>query len=142
MPYIVTTTKPTDPVFVGQIHMGTHTRDEWEATHVSRLAVATLEEAQQEAWGVVSGRPWLNDVSTYQAAADVAHSLAESGGTVGPLPDGTLIEVERVGYFDLADQTDVPKEPRSTSWGEIVMRPATVVTDAQILAAFNARQAT
>lgn len=31
--------------------------------------------------------------------------IPESGGTIGPLPDGTLIEVEQINWFDVAKTT-------------------------------------
>jgi hypothetical protein len=59
----------------------------------SRRAVATLEEARDEAYRIVvekgfeRGRPLLGHM------ADAIDLYSESGGKVGPLPDGTMIEV-------------------------------------------------
>lgn len=125
MPYIITTGPggrfgyPADRP---------HPGDELATQH----AVATLDEARDFiATGIDP-----NDSDSRDHYADV-RALDENGGTIGPLPDGTVIEVKRVGWFDLADLTDVPKAPRSTNAGDIVMRPAPHVTDAQILDAFN-----
>ena len=49
---------------------------------ISRRAVATLDEAR--------------------AVAEQINELPASGGTIGPLPDGTIIEVRRVGIATLA----------------------------------------
>jgi hypothetical protein len=55
---------------------------------VSGRAVATLEEARREA-----GRACLGSTSLDLRNVEQARTLPESGGTVGPLPDGTVIEV-------------------------------------------------
>src|SRR3954471_6187708 len=121
MPYIVTTK---------QEHL-----DGWKP--LSRHAVATLFEAREEAAHriekITGGDP------DYEEMYTDAQGCSELGETFGPLQGGSTVEVKRVGYFDLADATDVPKEPRSTNDGRIVMRPASHVTDAQIIDAFNAR---
>jgi hypothetical protein len=53
---------------------------------VSRRAVATLEEAR----GLAALPCGISNPSHFHQAV----RLPESGGTVGPLPDGTVIEVE------------------------------------------------
>jgi len=84
MPYTITTTTPVRP----------RPANDWRTrAKVSRHAVTTLEKAQLAAWGIVQGRTWDSDVSAYQAASDKARTLPKDGGTIGPLPDGTVIEV-------------------------------------------------
>jgi hypothetical protein len=55
---------------------------------LSRREVATLEEARREA-----GRACLGSTSLDLRNVEQARTLPDSGGTVGPLPDGTVIEV-------------------------------------------------
>jgi hypothetical protein len=58
----------------------------------SLLTVTTPDEARDAAWVAVdlSRKPWEREpVEFYEAA----NGLPESGGTIGPLPDGTVIEV-------------------------------------------------
>ncbi len=103
MPYIVTTTRPTFP-------------GEFDDYFPSRRAVATLDEARDSARDEVTSIPnWP------RAAFEMACDLPECGGTIsiGPLPDGTTIAVEKVGWAELADQG----------------------TGKRIIDAFNARQA-
>src|SRR5918994_990050 len=81
MPYIITTHRPGN--YELPIEMG---------DRFSRRAVATLEQAQDyvhKAGG------------TYTAAV-----ITEQGGTVGPLSDGTVIEVWRMGWGKLAHHAD------------------------------------
>lgn len=54
----------------------------WHYIVKSRRAVATLDEARQ---------------------AVFPHALPESGGTVGPLPDGTVIEVGPASEREMLD---------------------------------------
>lgn len=66
------------------------------ATDISRRAVATLDEAQAavvSAYETRTGKP-----------APACFALREDGGTTGPLPDGTTIEVERRGLNYLHQQ--------------------------------------
>ncbi len=70
---------------------------------VSRHTVATLEEARdyivEETSRSALDRhedPSFDEVDIVVGAIKaLTDTLAESGGTVGPLPDGTLIDVER-----------------------------------------------
>jgi hypothetical protein len=65
---------------------------------VTRRAVATLDEAREAI--VAAGRiPPSGHV--YPAALMAAESLPESGGRVGPLPDGTVIEVRFASWQQL-----------------------------------------
>ena len=70
MPYIITTKQQRPVALV--------TGDSPAYDVISRRAVATLEEIYSAG---ILGRGVV---------------LPESGGTVGPLPDGTLIDVERI----------------------------------------------
>jgi hypothetical protein len=79
-PYIVTTKYPHDrPALMGSI-----------PRRESRRAVATLEEAHEH----------VSDIIDAHGSGGRAWAWHESGGTVGPLPDGTLIEVEAVKWSD------------------------------------------
>jgi hypothetical protein len=79
MPYIVITERPSQPDAGNSAQRN---------RSVSRRAVATLEEARREA-----GRACLGSTSLDLRNVEQARTLPESGGTVGPLPDGTVIEV-------------------------------------------------
>lgn len=71
-PYIVTTKQPSLAL-----------QDE-PLIERSRRAVATLDEAMD----------YLCELVLFAGDPDAALPVDESGGTVGPLPDGTVIEVE------------------------------------------------
>lgn len=88
MPYLVTTKELIGP----------HPLDKWEIE--KRHAVATLEEARR---GLVDRLAWddtipdaAGDGPYYLDLREQALRLPEQGGTVGPLPDGSVIEVEEV----------------------------------------------
>jgi hypothetical protein len=87
MPYIITTSEPFD----ADVH--TH------RPAFTRRAVATLEETHdhvfEEIWAAYGRTAGTNDATPALGQAD---ALTESGGTIGPLPDGTVIEVERVDW--------------------------------------------
>lgn len=98
MPYIITTTDPqhvclTTPDRCGQEPL------------ITRRAVATLEEAK---FGQDSAQAILNAAfkdsyrhPEYDRLSDAVVKLLD-GGTIGPLPDGTVIEVERITWPALA----------------------------------------
>lgn len=71
---------------------------------VSRRTVATLEEARRGCVDYISAnkrephRPW-------RAFYPMAETVSESGGTIGPLPDGTTIDVEPITVDALAYET-------------------------------------
>jgi hypothetical protein len=92
---------------------------------LSRRAVATLDEARMHTWRTVS----------LQAAYAVS-ALPESGGTVGPLPDGTVIEVEATTWQALAEYGGLLSD------GGLIYAAERGSPDAQqrILDAYNARQ--
>lgn len=86
MPYIITTARPTNL----RIVTGAATED----TRVRRLtarAVTTHDQARAEAWK----QTYLVcvDMGYDQSWLTTARGLGENGGSVGPLPDGTVIEV-------------------------------------------------
>lgn len=66
-----------------------------ECVAYARRAVATLDGARRECWRIV---PDPCPPSVKQRI----NGLAVSGDTVGPLPDGTVIEVERVSWNEIA----------------------------------------
>lgn len=96
------------------------------AEALSRRAVATLEEARDWAMNAAytGGREPV-DVAAANAVADQAANLSEFGGTVGPLPDGIVIEVEQVDFEWLLRW-----------WCASLRRTA---LDAEIVDAFNSR---
>ena len=106
MPYIITTIPAP-----GAFH------DNGSPVFETRTAVATLDEADL----------YLQRLDQWQSV-DVRDLPAE-GGTVGPLPDGTVIEMRPASWMDLKIHTDLPGDPHGT------------LSDAQILAAFNGAHA-
>jgi hypothetical protein len=110
MPYIITTRRreslgwrPTGEVESAKV---------WEVK--SRRAVATLDEAREAAHGIVNRAPAGRAEQYTSSPGRDAMTLPESGGTVGPLPDGTIIEVAPVGRDDLF-ATLVPVQNRNTA---------------------------
>jgi hypothetical protein len=60
------------------------------------VAVITLEEARAAAWALVF------DSKSQHIDGSEVDALPESGGTIGPLPDGYVIEVQQVSFHELA----------------------------------------
>lgn len=79
MPYIITTLHPWADA------------NEPARRARTRTAVATLEEAR------AAIKRSVNAIGTPDDRF-AAHHLPESGGTIGPLPDSTVIEVRRVDW--------------------------------------------
>lgn len=110
MPYLVTTKQ------LERVAGGPPLRP---APILARRAVATLDEA----------RDWIADQHSTlgpfppRAVAD----LSERGGKVGPLTDGTVIEVQRVGWAEV----------RALGG----LSPQQSFTQEEVLEAYNARQA-
>src|SRR6185503_6510246 len=104
MPYIITTSEP----FNAAVHC---TRPAF-----SRTAVATLDEARDY-------------VHQHGATFSVA-SIGGSGGTVGPLPDGTVIEVRPVTKFALGFEAGLIAADHPQLW-----------KDADLVATYNKVQA-
>ena len=72
-----------------------------EADAVSHRAVTTLEEAKRAAYDVLDTQRDTMGPEKYGKLRCVIFDWSGSGGTVGPLPDGTVIEVEAVTWQDL-----------------------------------------
>lgn len=108
----------------------------WDGERASRRAVATLDEAQNIAQEAIDNGPPISskrEWDAWDALYDNVVVLEEPGGTIGPLPDGTLIEVERVDWVDLS---------RSSAIGEQFVDTRRSPTDIgkDIIAAYNAAQ--
>lgn len=59
--------------------------------------VATLEEAKNVCIEIAAD---AGAAGAYSATLAEIHNLSESGGTVGPLPDGTMIEVVPIEWAE------------------------------------------
>ena len=89
MPYIISTTEQSE---CWDRHTGA------TITQTTRRAVATLDEARDEVSRIVAA-----------SHPNIPHGLGAIAepGTIGPLPDGTVIEVERVTMRTLLDAIGV-----------------------------------
>ena len=83
MPYIITTRRRTST-------------PEGFDPPLTRRAVATLEEARGYAAEQVRGALGVRKSWSIRKPEALALGLPEHGGTIGPLPDGTTIEVTPV----------------------------------------------
>jgi hypothetical protein len=108
MPYIITTTTRANIY-------GAAGLVEANVPHeVSRTAVATLDEARDHVHSLGA---------TY---GQMAHRLRPRGTSrlpVGPLPDGTVIEVRQVGYVEIAAPVD--SSPHRTASEQSISPPST-----------------
>lgn len=76
-------------------------------------AVATLDNAKDEARSSVVEPDTFSKHDAIQAAIDV---IPDVGDTIGPLSDGTVIEVELATWHDLIDAVGgFPQIPESAS---------------------------
>ena len=133
MPYIITTTQALhegERVVVDALEsVGTRVVIGGQPI-VSRMAVATLDEARSRIVGTVDSAnyatPAGNAAATFAPIYDQIRTLPESGGTIGPLPDETVIEVRHVDWIALRKMT-----------GEL---PVRTHDKPAVLAAFNARE--
>lgn len=121
MPYIVATT----------------TRIDHALNSVTRIAAATLDEAREAALSAVlaaeRSHPDPERVGTYSELDQAARDLPEQGGTVGPLPNRTLIEVTPATYETILGQVPIGHPV----WFNAAFQPP---SNEAILAAFNASQ--
>lgn len=98
-------------------------------------AVATLEEAREAIDRVVRLR--VKDPEEFDRWIYASLNLSESGGTIGPLPNGTVIEVERVGLTELAERASADQNPNDAPHvGRLLTRGID-----SIIHAYNARHA-
>jgi hypothetical protein len=126
MPFIVTTKRPT----IAAKHFGA---DEMRA--VSRRAVATLVGAQAACEEIVmdtvnvarDGKGNLFPALSYSPHVFDAQEMTGLGGSVGPLPDGTVIEVEPIGPIALFHAAGLTRGQRPH------------LSVAGVIAAYNAR---
>jgi hypothetical protein len=96
VPYVMTTKRPYSREEVQALRgRGEHGPIANMIT-VSRRAVATLDAELP--------RLMREHGANGDWATSAVANLRESGGTVGPLPDGTVIEVERTLWSSLADE--------------------------------------
>lgn len=104
MPYLVTTLKPHFSA------TGNYTDASGRAYDLEpdyQFAAATLKERQQLAFDALDTIvPALPRAEWERWVAEI-NALPESGGRVGPLPDGTVIEVDQVSIARLADAVNV-----------------------------------
>lgn len=86
----------------------------WQA----RRAAATHNEAVEAAHDVMIDRSALLDDERWPQGSNADNweaayrAVSEGGGKVGPLPDGTVIEIEEVGWPELARRSDMPEQAR------------------------------
>lgn len=147
MPYIVTTERPCEECDgqgqrrPARAHMSHEVTDcpacgTAGMERASRRAVATLEDSRHGAADIIEAA--LGDrVVAAQRALDVhepapaicdtygdllhdAHALTGSGGTVGPLPDGTIIDVEQVGWHELGRRAEIKFSGPNPSCAEFI----------------------
>jgi hypothetical protein len=117
-PYIVTSGQPFryEDANVGGIQVE------------SRHAVATLDDAKRAAHNVV-----IEHMGGAHAGYGIdCYRLPGSGGTVGPLPDETVITVERVEWQSLWEQS---------GWSRPTLGPPDARERREIIDAWNAEYA-
>jgi hypothetical protein len=103
MPYVVTTKRPRPQEGgCGEI-----------LAVVSRRAGGTLEEAQAEAHRIVNAQPHRLSDPLWNNAIE---AWPKSGGTVGPLPDGTVIAVKPTSKKALFDALLVDDQRQLPTW--------------------------
>lgn len=93
MPYLIITTYENDPT--AEFLPGAEPVQ-------SRRAVATLDEVRKECYREIRDDQSCQGVERARLTLAVEH-LTDLGGTVGPLPDGTVIEVEQVGWSEIGE---------------------------------------
>lgn len=113
---------------VGLVHGADGEEGPFEAT-LSRQAVATLEEAVQSAVNKICKAAFdAGTIEGYEQHETDARAIDESGGSVGPLPGGTVIEVKQRQWYELA--MDVGWDFYRDAHRD----------EAELLAAYNARE--
>jgi len=105
MPYIITTT--TRKAVTCDTNVSGGRTSYWPVT--SRRAVATLDEARSDVRAIALDHDSIG-------GAQKAMRLPEPGGTVGPLPGGTVIEVTQVSLSRLAELGGIKPRQQSGQW--------------------------
>jgi hypothetical protein len=90
MPLIITTKRP----IIDREREGFGVTATRGTVDVSRRAAATLEEAIDKALVITLPYSLMTPAADDEALQAQCHALTESGGSVGPLPDGMMIDVE------------------------------------------------
>jgi hypothetical protein len=112
MPYIITSRAPARS----------------KAWHYSRRAVATLDEAQRAAVDIIEDQWKAANAADYDTATSALYSEAQTkvyatiqttGGTIGPLSDGTVVTVERVTDYEAATAAGL-SAPHTRGRAEII----------------------
>ena len=105
MPYTIATHTPEVADAVGaEVEGYPHPQPGVSRTSVrieQHRAVATLPEARRAAHAVILRCERASTVEFDTGPYRDATNVSEAGGTIGPLPDATVIEVERVTFADL-----------------------------------------
>lgn len=109
MPYIIETRYDHEPA-ARRLEAAGYVGEAFQLRHSvpTRTAVVTLDEARDYTFNAR-----VNDDGQIEP-------LPESGGTVGPLPDGTVIEVREMSYEDIAGIPDGEELLADGDSGEIV----------------------
>ncbi len=102
------------------------------------VAVATLEEARDVAYEALPDI--TGDLGAYadanRAVLSEIAAIPEQGGTVGPLLDGTVIDVRLLNWYEVARLAGMPDLPLFPNYGHAQDDAA---RQAEIVAAYNAR---
>ena len=106
MPYVITTSRT---IIGGYTAPG----ERETITDTTRRAVATLEEAREAAREAL---PAAANLSRHYEAEDIP----AAGGTIGPLPDGTVIGVRPILWAELARDTGQFDAGHELAHGEIL----------------------
>lgn len=118
MPYLITTWHNEDAAPVPVVPKPKDTR----------RVVATLGEARDRALSIVLNIEHAKQdparVGTYSEADAVARSLPKEGGIIGPLPDGTVIEVTSVSWnwiIGVADDAGIDTDSIYADGGDLAI---------------------
>lgn len=125
-PYVITTLPPGWSDYAKQYGVQ-EAADRAQMPKASRRAVATLKEARDV---------YLDTALRHGCRFEIVPAFPESGGTIGPLPDGTVIEVAHWTASALASW--LPNGLRRERPGQGVNgHPALDMTTAEIIDAYN-----
>lgn len=114
MPFIVTTKRPCPACVHGPAGGGEHRPES-----VSRVAVATLSDVHDR----IVREHGAGDLTTIDLML-----VNDGGGSVGPLSDGTTIEVKPIGAVDLFNAAGLIRGQRPH------------LSVAEVVSAYNAKQ--